>query len=1305
MVRPAGLAFDLAGLEGLLGDFVLEDEIAKGPRSAVFRVRTAGRGGRPLALKVGLRPLGAEGQARFRNQAQRLAEARHPNVAEVFDFGVLPGRFPYLSMELLSGASLADRLRPAGWTAFYDAAIQAAVGLAHLHRGGVVHLDLRPEHLGLAVDGDAMGGGEGALLLRIFGFGLGGEPRASAEDEGPAGRLAYAAPEVLLQDACDHRADLYSLGLTLFELATGVLPSDGGDRDPLALRPDMPPALARILTILLSRDPADRYASASRLLLDLSLAAERSYEPSWFVFPPGQVSSSRLVGREETVERLRGALAAAASGQGGAVLLAGCEGAGKSRLLRELGRFAAGEGARVGRGAGRCDAPQPLGPFLEALGELGIELSAAARPEGSWSEGSGGGTAHRARFRLERQIALALGTAAESGPPLLLLIDDLHLAGRESAELLAYLGEELRTLRVLVVAARLPEGDGEPGLDEARPWTHLELPPLDRAGTRRLIEGCLASADLAAGFHDWVHERSRGVPGEAERLLRHLVADGVLPCREGDWKPSLPALARWSSAPGGRAEQDWQRILTLPREARAVLDAAAVIAAPCPFELLSSLLGGDPQALFETLGTLVSQGHLERRQEPAGALYLPSTPALRTALYNHLTGERRAQLHRRVAEILADPSAGGVGRLEAPGSRGPAAAVIAEHFWRAGAGGAGGALDRARSLPYLEIAAAEALAVHGHARAAALFGRIAEASPDGQTAAHALASQADALAGSGDHAGALRAVQELLRRPDLERGSRGGRAFAAGLLLRKGLLHRRLGQPGPALESHQEGLRLAAGLGESALEVDLLRGKALAQRDLGDWEGARTGARSALALAGREGMERRRAELLDILGSLDADRSHDRRAARLIRRALRAAERCGDEDLGLTLRDHLGDVLARAGAGEQALALYRQNLDRCERAHDPWGELLALAKLGRLEGGRGDWLPAREPLARAVEVARRLGAREQEAQALLSLGEAEEVLGRWPRAERCYETAMTLLGDLPGHPGRCAALAQYASLDRKRGRSAEAERRARQGLERAHELGDRDLLARCCYQLGLIEKDRDNLDGAGGLLRQALALWEAAGARRALASALISLADLCLRDGELAEASRHAGEARRQVTELGDRFTLAKLLSVEARLASARDDVESAERLFAEGVRLLEALETPYEHARSLYEWGLRTWNVDTALRRLRRALTGFERLGAETESRRASGALERIREHQRRYAELSTTPPPDTAPPLKLSAGGYEEALSRCDRELIAAGLAQSGGKIRETARLLGIARNTLRAKMKKYGLQSSGE
>jgi Nif-specific regulatory protein len=1222
---------DLSHLDRLLGDVVLEGEIARTAQAAVFRISSsrAHGGGASLALKVGLTPSSTEDLARFRHEVRLLSETRHPNVVEVYDFGVLPGDFPFFTMELLSGESVAERLRTAGWEAFYDAAIQAAAGLAHIHRQGIVHMDIKPANFGF---------GLGKHEIKILDFGLAQEAHGVL-DRRIRGTLAYTAPEVLLQDSYDHRADLYSLGITLFELATGVLPSAGDDTaairfhlegeppDPLTLRPDLPPELARILLRLMQRDPGERYASAGRLLLDLAAAAGRSLDTLALASSEGQVLASRLVGREEILGRLRGELAAAAAGRGGAVLLAGREGSGKSRLLRELRLLAALDGARVGRGSakpgikpGAEEPAQPLAPFLAALAGLGIEV----RP----AEQQAGESGQRARYRLYREIALDLAAHAATGPPIVLLLDDLHLAGPESEELLTYLGEELRGFRALVVATRRTAETAAPqaaaAAHDGGPVLQLDLDPLDRAATARLVDACLGTSHLPAGFYTWMADETHGLPGDVQQVLRHLILDHVLLYRDGEWKPSLPGLSRWAKTPGGRAEQEWQRILALPPAARKILDAAAVLGEPFSLDLLAALLGADPQAVYEELSLLVAQGYCERLRETEGALYLLAQRRVQQALYQALDedpdSERRRRLHRRAGEILEERL-----RRGEPGLAAAVSAAIAEHFWRAG--------ERARSLPYLLRAAAQATAVYGHAQAAALYGRAAEATAEIEPAAgiQALAAQAESLAGAGSYARALRVYHDLLRRPDLERSSRSGRLFAAGLLLRKGRLHTRLGEHPMALESHDDGLHLLTGSGIAPeIEIDLLQGKALALRDLGDWDAAFQAARAALARAGRERLERQRAMLLNTLAMLYSDRGDWRRAGRLARRGLWVAERCGDDSLCLTLRNNLANVLWKTGAYEQALDLYRRNLACCEQTHDLWGELFALNNLGIMEGSRGNWMAAREPLVRSVEVARRLGARENEALSRLNLGEVEEVLGRWPRAERHYERALKLLEDIPDQPDRFTVLAQLASLDRKRGRGSEAERRAREALDGAARIGDDDLRAQCWYQLGLIEKDRDNFDGAGEHLRRALELWETGGTRQSLARLHISLADLCLRDGETAQAGRHAQEARRRVEELGDRFTLAKLLTVEARLASSREELDLAERLFSDGVRLLEELETPYEHARSLYEWGLRTLDVDSSLRRLRRALAGFERLGAETESRRTSGALERVREHQR---------------------------------------------------------------------------
>ncbi|MFL6193731.1 MAG: sigma 54-interacting transcriptional regulator [Thermoanaerobaculia bacterium] len=1195
---------DLSHLERLLGDVLFEGEIARTPRAVIYRVRTGG-GDRPLALKIARESSDAEELARFRHEVRLLSEARHPNVVEVYDFGVLPGDFPFLTMELLTSGNLPDRARRLDWESFYEMALQAAAGLAHIHRQGVVHLDIKPHNLGLA-----NGAGRKATL-KILDFGLAQSVRGPV-DRRIRGTLAYTAPEILLQDSYDHRADLYSLGMTLFELATGVLPSAGGDLaairfhldgelpDPRTLRPDMPPGLARILTRLLQRDPADRYSSAGRLLADLGEASGHPIDAASFATYDGTVLASRLIGRDEVLGRLRSDLAAAAEGRGGALVIEGVEGVGKSRLLREFRLLAALEGARVGRARDLAERSRPLEPFLEAMASVGIAV--ATGPDAPVGE-----SAQRERFRLFQEISLALAAEARTGPPVLLLLDDFHAAGRESEDLLAYLAEELRTARVLVVAARRP-GEGPVRESEALPV--FRLAPLARKETAHLVDASLGSSGLLANLYTWVHDRSQGLPGEVQRLLRVLVEGRALLYRDGEWKPSLPALNRWASQPADADAQDGERIAALPIPLREALEAAAVVAEPFPLPIFAALLEEDAQTTYERISALLESGHLERLREAGGSLFAIPGSRTRQALYSGLDVDRRARLHRRLAGLLEAALVAG-----APVQ----ATAVAEHFWRGG--------ERARSLPWLLRAAEEASAVYGYAEAAGFYGRAAEAAgeaadPDAEAAV--LARQAEALSAAGAFPRALRIYEDLLSRPWVDPG------FAAQALLRKGRLHARLGEHEAALASHDEGLRTLPAPPDPELEVDLLHGRALALRDLGDVDAAFSTARSALAQAGKAGLERQRAALLSSLGMFSFGRGDWRRAGRLVRRGLWVAERAGDEVLSLTLRNNLGAILWKMGDLDGALEIHSRNLEICERTHDLWGQLTALNNLGILEGSRGNWLGAREPLTRSLDLKRRLGLREKEVLARLNLGEVEEVLGHWPRAQRHYERALRLLEDTPEHRERFAALAQLASLERKKGRSLDAERRACDSLAGAERIGDRDLMAQCYHLLGQIEKDRENLDAAASYLQKALGLEEQAGTQQSLARIHISLADLALRAGDLAAADGHAQDARRRVEAQRDRFTLAKLLSVEGRIASARDEVDKAERLFADGVRLLEEMEAPYEHARSLYEWGLRTWNVDTALRRLRRALVGFERLGAETESRRTSGAIERIREHQR---------------------------------------------------------------------------
>ena len=210
---------------------------------------------------------------RFAREAQAAAAVVNPHVIAIHH--VQPsGRLPFLIMPLLTGESLAQRLKsraPLELTEVLRIGMQAAVGLAAAHDQGLVHRDVKPANIFLE---------KGVERVVITDFGL-----ARAADDVSMTRLGvvagtpeYMSPEQARGEALDGRSDLFSLGCVLYEMATGVSPfrSDSTiatlrrivDDKPAAMAslvPELPPWFSHIVERLLSKDPAQRFASASEV--------------------------------------------------------------------------------------------------------------------------------------------------------------------------------------------------------------------------------------------------------------------------------------------------------------------------------------------------------------------------------------------------------------------------------------------------------------------------------------------------------------------------------------------------------------------------------------------------------------------------------------------------------------------------------------------------------------------------------------------------------------------------------------------------------------------------------------------------------------------------------------------------------------------------------------------------------------------------------------------------------------------------------------------------------------------------------
>jgi eukaryotic-like serine/threonine-protein kinase len=288
-----------------LGPYEVADALGAGGMGEVYRGRDT-RLDRPVAIKV-LPPHLASNpdfKLRFEREARVISSLNHPNICTLHDVGEQEG-VGYLVMELCEGESLADRLLrgPLPTEQLLQYGIQIADALDRAHRSGVVHRDLKPGNIMLTKAGAKLldfGLAKPALLA-----GSSSNPPVSAQPAHPSifegatqqkpltaegsivGTFQYMAPEQFEGLEADARSDIFAFGCVLYEMATGKRPFEGKtkasliasilEREPQPIsetRPLTPPALQRVISTSMAKDPDDRWQSAHDILLELRWISE-----------------------------------------------------------------------------------------------------------------------------------------------------------------------------------------------------------------------------------------------------------------------------------------------------------------------------------------------------------------------------------------------------------------------------------------------------------------------------------------------------------------------------------------------------------------------------------------------------------------------------------------------------------------------------------------------------------------------------------------------------------------------------------------------------------------------------------------------------------------------------------------------------------------------------------------------------------------------------------------------------------------------------------------------------------------------
>jgi predicted ATPase/signal transduction histidine kinase len=641
-------------------------EIHRGPRHVVVRVEDDGCSQVRKSVRPGSRA--PNGAAQLQHEHAMLSELRYaPNLARplALESG---GDSPVLVLEDAGPHDLSAWLRrhgPLDIDTFFDFAISLSEIVAGLHGEGVIHRDINPSNVVVSANGKR---------LTLIDFGLATHVIGFAQATGQfAGTLPYIAPEQTgrMDLLVDHRADLYSLGATFYEMLTGASPFPSTDSSefvhahlarapapPSATNSEVPELLSAIVLKLLAKMPDQRYQSGEALSADLCEAQRRwrargaiePFELGLMDVARELVPPRRLYGREREVAELAAAYDRASAGACELVVIEGPAGMGKSVLAGTLrtpveqhGRFVAGKFeplratvpygavAEAFRGFLRGLLAEPadvveswrqriknaLGANAGVVADLVPEL---ARLIGSWPDvPTVGPVETENRFRLTLQTFVQ--ALATSDSPLVLFLDDLQWADRASLALLEHLAGAPDTHHLLFITAHRSDevGDDDPAartLETIRSTgakvRSLELLPLDAAAVTTLCAETLrCTPERVQPLAELVLRKTAGNPFFAERFLRHLHRSGVLvfDTMRGAWRWDL-ARAERASVTDNVVGLMISAIDRLPAESRELLKIAACLPGRIDLALLAKLAGEPVPETARRLWKILREGLL-----------------------------------------------------------------------------------------------------------------------------------------------------------------------------------------------------------------------------------------------------------------------------------------------------------------------------------------------------------------------------------------------------------------------------------------------------------------------------------------------------------------------------------------------------------------------------------------------------------------------------------------------------------------------------------------------------------------------
>ncbi|MBL4848900.1 MAG: tetratricopeptide repeat protein [Planctomycetes bacterium] len=1172
----------------------------------------------------------------FMHEFRLLSRLSHTNLVEVYDFGTaaysggstmgvveeasqddlaseegapLEGLRCYYTCEYLRGQDLFEATADLDFDGLYAIVQQVLEALSFIHDRGLVHYDVKPENLNVLTIPASRPGQLEQHLVKLVDFGLSGTATTQRGAK-IKGTVHYVAPEVAKSLPSDRRADLYSLGITLYYCATRKLPYDGGSAfsiirkhieripvPPTELRADVPEAWAGFILRLIEKEPKDRYASAPEALADLSRRLGKPYQAQ--TSDRGGPLSPALVGRGEELRQLIDLLPTDPLADTHVVWIEGEEGIGKTRLIRELKVRAQLAGVPFLHAACVREGLQPFVRIIRHVQTLPVGRELAVEFAPALETLFPGVLEHSAepfQIRDVEGLRAAIDQAVDffirlaKAQPFTLVLEDVRRANEITVSVLAMflralIGEQARggdlpclillTDRLGQVSAEttaLTEGIPEEfqaeisedlselrvQLSAARLLVSVPLFRLGKLETAELIGSMLALSDPPPRLVAKIHATAGGNPLFIEELVRNLMDEGVLALRQAEVSAEdLDAI----KAPRSLAELLGQRLERLDTPARQALLALAVLGAPSPLRLIARAAEQGTDETLDALDTLVTQQMVLRPDDDGRGppCYGLSHAQVRRTAIGSIDRTQLEAAHRAALAALESLYAGDereefVGRL-------------ARHAHESG--------ELSQALEYAIRAGLQAQQRGNPQQAIELLDRglemlrwndVIETAEEREVKEVVVLTRlSEVLATVGRYADATRALEELLALPRERLGEAAvwGRRRLGDLALRQGKVAEARRWLQEALEGSGQDVSLR---GERARVLEVMSRIALWR---GDYLKVISLAGEAVELFRALDREQDTLWALNILCTTEYYRGELRRSADHLRTCLRLVR---------GKRPDLRAPLLRIGLAEPLLGELEERLKRfvsdpaaqpmVRPAGDAFGLVISYSVLSTyvdLECHLETAVPFYEA---SIEAYRRRGDAHRTALAHNNLGVCLRHTGDLSRAREELETALAIHETSQDRQGGAVTLMNLGMLLLTLGDGGGAKERASRALAIARDIGIVWLTGHCHRVQGRVLALGGKLREADRELSRAAGVFRMVGNQRSLADLLLDRAEVALVAGQHDQATTYLARAAQTHPGEAPSDHRCRATLVEGGVSLAARDPSRAVELMERGLTL-----------------------------------------------------------------------------------------------------------------------------------------